>query len=68
MLHMMTEHYFFLYYISKMSFSKFYSIRKNVSVIFASKLMNFTDIYDKLLQNLYICKFTLNSVKKNDIP
>ena len=40
---------------------------KNVSVIFASKLTNFTDFYDKLLKNLYDCNFTLNLVKMNDI-
>ena len=40
-----------------MLFSKFYSIQKNVSVIFASKLMNLTDCYDKLLQNLYVCLY-----------
>ena len=68
MLQMMTEHYFFLRYISKMLFSKFYSIHKNVSVIFASKLINFTDFYDKLLKNLYDCNFRLNLFKKNDIP
>ena len=33
---------------------------------FVSKLMNFTDFYDKLLKNLYDCNFTLNLVKKND--
>ena len=60
--------FFFLRYISKMLFTKFYSIQKNVSVIFASKLMNFTDVYDKLLKNLYDCNFTLNLVKKNDVP
>ena len=49
---------FFLHYISKMLLNKFYSILKNVSVIFASKLMNFTDFYDKLLKNLYDCNFT----------
>ena len=51
-----------------MLFNKFYSIQKNVSVIFAFKLMNFTDFYDKLLKNLYDCNFTLNLVKKNDVP
>ena len=51
-----------------MLFYKFYSIQKNVSFIFASKLMNFTDFYDKLLRNLYDCNFTLNLVKKNDVP
>ena len=50
-----------------MLFNKFYSIQKNVSVIFASKLMNFTDFYDKLLKNLYDYNFTLNLVKKNDV-
>ena len=64
----MTKHYFFLHYILKMLFSKFYSIQKNMSIIFASKLMNFTDFYDKLLKNLYDCDFTLNLVKKNDVP
>ena len=38
-----------------------------MSVIFASKLTNFTDFYDKLLKNLYDCNFTLNLVKKNDV-
>ena len=47
-----------------MLFYKFYSIQKNVSIIFASKLLNFTDFYDKLLKNLYDCNFTLNLVKK----
>ena len=51
-----------------MLFSKFYSIQKNVNVIFASKRMNFTDFYDKLLKNLYDSNFTLNLVKKNDVP
>ena len=51
-----------------MLFYKFYSIQKNVSVIFASKLINFTDIYDKLLKNLFDCNFTLNLVEKNDVP
>ena len=53
-----------------MLFNKFYSIQKNVSVIFASKLMNFTDFYDKLLKNLYDCNFTLNfrmTYRKNTI-
>ena len=50
-----------------MLFYKFYLIQKNVSVIFASKLTNFTDFYDKLLENLYDCNFTLNLVKKNDV-
>ena len=59
---------FFLYNISKMLFNKFNLIQKNVSVIFASKLMDFTDFYDKLLENLYDCNFTLNLVKKNDVP
>ena len=67
MLQMMTKHFFFLHYISKMIFNKFYSIQKNVSIIFASKLMNFTDFYDKLLKNLYDYNFTLNLVKKNDV-
>ena len=49
MLQMMTEHYFFLHYISKMLFYKFYLTQKNVSIIFASQLTNFTDFYDKLL-------------------
>ena len=65
MLQMMTKHYFILHYISKMLFQKFYLIQKNVSVIFASKLTNFTDFYDKLLKNLYYCNFKLNLVKKN---
>ena len=64
----MSKHYFFLHYISKMLFYKFYSIQKNVSVIFASKLINFTNFYDKLLENLYDSNFTLNLVKKNDLP
>ena len=51
-----------------MLFYKFYSIQKNVSVIFASKLINFTNFYDKLLENLYDSNFTLNLVKKNDLP
>ena len=68
MLQMMSKHYFFLHYISKMLFYKFYSIQKNVSVIFASKLINFTNFYDKLLENLYDSNFTLNLVKKNDLP
>ena len=68
MLPMMTKHYFFLHYVYKMLFYKFYSIQKNVSVIFASKLINFTDIYDKLLKNLFDCNFTLNLVEKNDVP
>ena len=38
-----------------------------MSVIFASKLTNFTDFYDKLLKNLYNCSFTLNLDKKNDV-
>ena len=53
MLQMMMKHYFFLHYISKMVFYKFYLIQKNVSVIFASKLMNFRNLYDNLLKNLY---------------
>ena len=51
-----------------MLFYKFYSIQNNVSVIFASKLINFTDFHDKLLENFHDCNFTLNLVKKNDIP
>ena len=51
-----------------MLFYKFYSIHRNVSVVFASKLMNFIDFYDKLRKNLYDCNFTLNLVKKNDVP
>ena len=51
-----------------MLFYKFYLIQKKVSVIFASKLTNFTDFYDKLLKNLYDCNFTLNLVKNNDVP
>ena len=51
-----------------MLFNKFFSIQKNVSVIFASKLINFIDFYDKLLKNLYDCNFTLKLVKKNDVP
>ena len=66
MLQMMTKHYFFRHYISKMLLQKFYSIQKSASVIFASKLTNFTDFYDKLLKNLYNYNFTLNLVKKND--
>ena len=50
-----------------MLFYKFYSIKKNVSVIFAYKLMNFIDFYDKLIKNLYDCNFTLNLVNKNDV-
>ena len=50
-----------------MLFSKFYLIQKNVSIIFASKLTNFTDFYDKLLKNLYHCNFTLSLVKNNDV-
>ena len=65
---MITKHNFFLHYISKMLFSKIYSIQNNVSVIFAFKLIYFTDFYDKLLKNLYDCNFTLNLVKKNDVP
>ena len=38
-----------------------------MSVIFAPKLTNFTDFYDKLLKNLYDYNFTLNSVEKNDV-
>ena len=47
-----------------MLFKIFYLIQKNVSVISASKSMNFTDFYDKLLKTLYGCNFTLNLVKK----
>ena len=50
-----------------MLIEKFYSIQKNVSVIFGSKLTNFTDFYDKLIENLYGCNFTLNLVEKNDV-
>ena len=67
MLQMISKHYSFLHYISKILFSKFYLIQKNVSVIFVSKLTTFTDFYDKLLKNLYDCNFTLNWVKKNDV-
>ena len=59
---MITRHFFFLRYISKILFYKFYSIQKNVRVIFASELLNFTDFYNKLLKNLYdcnLCKPTL---------
>ena len=49
-----------------MLFLKFYPIQKNINVIFASKLTNYTDFY-KLLKNLYDCNFTLNLVKKNDV-
>ena len=38
-----------------------------MSIIFASKLTNFTDFYDKLLKTLYDRNFTLNLVKKNDV-
>ena len=38
-----------------------------MSVIFASKLTNFTDFYDKLVKDLYDCNFTLNLVTKNDV-
>ena len=55
MLQVMTKHYFFLHYISKMLFYEFYSIQKNMSVIFASELMNFTDFNDKLHKNLHDC-------------
>ena len=65
MLQMMTKHYFIRHYICELLFQKFYLIQKNVRVIFASKLTNFTDFYDKLLENLYGCNFTLNLVKKN---
>ena len=71
MLQIMTsKHFFFLHYISKMLFYKFYSIEKNLSVIFDEwfKLMNFTDFNDKLFKNLYDCNFTLNLVKKHDVP
>ena len=64
----MTEYNFFLHYISKMLLYKFYSIQQNLSVAFASKLMNFTDFYDKLLKNLCDCNITLNLVKRNDVP
>ena len=57
----------FLHYISKMLFYKLYSIQKNVSIVCASKFMNFTDFYDKLLKNLYEWNFTLNLVEKNDV-
>ena len=67
MLQMMTKHYFFLHYIFKVLFYKFYLIQKKVSFIFAFKLMNFTDFHDKLFKNLYGCNFTLNLVKNNDV-
>ena len=63
----MMKYNFFLHYISKILFLKFHSIQKDVSVIFASKLINFTDLYDKLLKHLYDCNLTLNLVKKNDV-
>ena len=47
-----------------MLFQKFYLIQKKVSFIFASKLMDFTDFYDKLLENLDDCNFTLNLVER----
>ena len=50
-----------------MLYWKFYLIQKNVSAIFASKLTNFTDFYDKLLENLYDGNYTLNLVKKNNV-
>ena len=50
-----------------MLFSKFYLTQKNVSVIFASTLMNLTDFYSQLFKKLYDCDFTLNLVKKNDV-
>ena len=46
---------------------KFYLIQKNVRVIFASIWTNFTDFYDKRLENLYDFNFTLNLIKKNDV-
>ena len=45
---------------------KLYLIQKNIDVIFASKLPNFTDFY-KLLKNLYDCNLKLTLVKKNDV-
>ena len=48
-----------------MLFLKFSLIQKNMNVIFASKLTNFTDFYHKLLKNLYEYNFTL--VKNNDV-
>ena len=63
----MTKHYFLLVYISKMLFSKFCLTKKNVSVIFVSKLTNFTDFNNKLLKNFYDCNLTLNLVKNNDV-
>ena len=42
-------------------------MQKNVSVIFGSKLTNFTNFYDKLLKNLYGSNLKLNLVKKNDV-
>ena len=53
---------FFFYII----FLKCYLILKNVSVIFASKLTNFTDFYE-LLKKLYDCSFILNLVEKNNV-
>ena len=67
MLQMMTKYYFFLHYISETLFQKCYAIQKNVSFIFSSKSMNFTNFYDKLLKNLYDCNFTLNLVTMNDV-
>ena len=63
---MMMIHYF-LHYIFKMLFYKFYLTQKNVSGIFACKYTNFTDFYGKLFKKLYFCNFTLNLVKKNDV-
>ena len=61
--------FFFLHYVSKMLFYKFYSTQKNVSVIFASKLMNFTDFCDNFYDKfVWLYNFTLNLVKKNDVP
>ena len=51
-----------------MLFYKFYSIiQKNVSVIFASKLMNLADFYDKFRKKFYDCNFTLNLFKKKNL-
>ena len=41
--------------------------RERYSVILASKLINFSDLYDKLLKYSYDCNFILNSVKKNEV-
>ena len=38
-----------------------------MSIIFACKLTNVTDFYDKLFENLYHCNFILNLVKKEDV-